>query len=354
MGNAMTLASLNAPNNAPHAALARAEKVGVLLANLGTPSGTDYWSMRRYLSEFLSDQRVVDMPRWKWQPILQMIILTIRPSRSGAAYAEIWNKERDESPLLTITRDQTTAIAAQLTARYGDQVMVDFCMRYGAPSTRSKLRAMINAGCTRILFFPLYPHYAGATTASANDQVFRVLMQEKHQPALRTVPAYYGNPAYISALANSVTEGYAKLATKPDHLVCSYHGLPQRYVDEGDPYYDQCVDTTKLLQQELGWDEGKAITAFQSRFGREEWLKPYAVVEVARLAAMGKKNIAVIAPAFSADCIETLEEISGEIREAFIAAGGETFTYIPCLNDQAAHISALTGLIQDNLKGWLD
>ncbi len=329
-------------------------RVGILLANLGTPDATDYWSMRRYLNEFLSDRRVIDYSPWIWQPLLQLVILSKRPFSSGANYRSIWNNEADESPLMTITKDQTAAIRGAMQARYGDDVMVDFCMRYGNPSTRSKVRAMVDAGCTRILFFPLYPHYAGATSATANDQFFRALMDEKWQPVARIVPPYFDQPAYIDALAQSVERTYGALDTKPDVLVCSYHGVPERYLREGDPYHCQCQKTTRLLKERLGWDDTQITTTFQSRFGPEEWLKPYTVEEVARLAEAGKKRIAVCAPAFSADCIETLEEINEEIRESFEDAGGEKFTYIPCLNDDAAHIAALCGVIQDNLKGWLD
>ncbi len=328
-------------------------KVGILLANLGTPDGTDYWSMRRYLGEFLSDKRVVDYSAWLWQPLLQLVILSRRPFRSGAAYRSIWNTDADESPLLTITRNQTTAIAAQMQAQFGDRVIVDFCMRYGNPSTFDMVAAMTAAGCTRILFFPLYPHYAGATSASACDQFFRALMREKWQPAVRVVPPYFDEPAYIDALAQSIERTYAATASPPDILVCSYHGVPQRYLREGDPYHCQCQKTTRLLRERLGWEKDRITTTFQSKFGPEEWLQPYTVEEVARLARRGAKNIAVCAPAFAADCIETLEEINEEIRESFEHAGGESFTYIPCLNDDSAHIAALSGVITDNLGGWL-
>ena len=331
-----------------------AEKVGVLIANLGTPDDTGYWSMRRYLSEFLSDKRVIDYPSWKWQPLLQLIILSKRPFASGAAYRSIWNTEKNESPLMTITRDQTQALAATLADRYGDTVMVDFCMRYGNPSTDSKVQKMVAAGCTKILFFPLYPQYAGATSATANDQFFRALMKEKWQPAVRTVPAYFDDPAYVDALAQSVERAYANAEKRPDILVVSYHGMPKRYLMEGDPYHCQCQKSTRLLKERLGWDDTQITTTFQSVFGPEEWLRPYTVDHVADLARQGKKNIAVIAPAFSADCIETLEEINEEIRESFEHAGGESFTYIPCLNDEPAHIAALAGVVERNLKGWLD
>jgi ferrochelatase len=332
-----------------------AAKVGILLANLGTPDNYDYWSMRRYLGEFLSDRRVIDYSPWLWQPLLQLIILTKRPFTSGAAYKSIWNEEDGESPLLTITKQQNAKITKTMQERYGDNVMVDYCMRYGNPSTKSKVREMVDAGCTKILFFPLYPHYAGATSATANDEFFRALMDEKWQPTTRTIEPYFEHPLYIEALAQSVERAYANAEVKPDILCCSYHGVPKRYLLEGDPYHCQCQKTTRLLKERLGWDDTEIKTTFQSKFGPEEWLKPYTVEEVARLAEEdGKKSIAVIAPAFSADCIETLEEINEEIKESFEEAGGETFLYIPCLNDDDAHIAALSQVIEDNLKGWLD
>ncbi|GFE49323.1 ferrochelatase [Roseobacter cerasinus] len=329
-------------------------KVGILLANLGTPDNYDYWSMRRYLNEFLSDRRVIDYSPWIWQPLLQLIILSKRPFSSGAAYKSIWNEEAGESPLMTITKAQTEKVRIEMAKRHGSQVLVDFCMRYGNPSTRSKVAEMTAAGCRKILFFPLYPHYAGATSATANDEFFRALTYEKWQPVTRTVDPYYARADYIDALAQSIERAYAHMERKPDILVCSYHGVPIRYLMEGDPYHCQCQKTTRLLKERLGWEDTEITTTFQSRFGPEEWLQPYTVEEVARLAEAGKKNIAVCAPAFSADCIETLEEINEEIKESFEEAGGETFTYIPCLNDDDAHITALSNVIDDNLSGWIE
>jgi len=330
------------------------QKVGILIANLGTPDNYDYWSMRRYLGEFLSDKRVIDYPAYLWQPLLQLIILTSRPFRSGAAYKSIWNEEEGESPLMTITKAQTAKIKERAHEMYGDNVVVDFAMRYGNPSTKSKVREMVAKGCSKILFFPLYPHYAGATSATANDQFFRALMDEKWQPIARVVEPYFDDTAYIEALAQSVEKAYAEAENKPEVLVCSYHGVPKRYLMQGDPYHCQCQKTTRLLKERLGWGDTDIVTTFQSKFGPEEWLKPYTVEEVARLAEEdGKKRIAVIAPAFSADCIETLEEINEEIKESFEEAGGEEFTYIPCLNDDDAHIDALSQIISRNLQGWL-
>ena len=238
-------------------------------------------------------------------------------------------------------------------ARYGAEVMVEFCMRYGNPSTRSVVDRMVAAGCEKILFLPLYPQYAGATSATANDEFFRALMKQKRQPAVRIAPEYFDRPSYVEALAQSVERAYATLPTRPDVLVASYHGMPKRYLMEGDPYHCQCQKTSRLLRERLGWDKDAIDTTFQSVFGREEWLRPYTVEHVAELAKAGKKNIAVISPAFSADCIETLEEINGEIREAFEHAGGESFTYIPCLNDDDLHIAALMDVVQENFAGWL-
>ena len=341
------------PVHAPvdHPAVAH-PRVGVVLVNLGTPDATDYWSMRRYLSEFLSDKRVVDYPSWKWQPLLQLFILSRRPFKSGEAYRSIWNTERNESPLLTITRDQTQKVAQGLAARHGDRVLVDFCMRYGNPSTDSVLRRLQAEGCDRILFFPLYPQYASPTTATANDHAFRALMKLKWQPALRTVPAYFEHPVYLEALSNSVREAYAATDSVPEVLVTSYHGVPKRFLLEGDPYYCQCVKTTRLLRERLGWPEEAIQVAFQSQFGPEEWVGPQTVDHVAELARQGKKHIAVVSPAFAADCVETLEEINEEIRESFLAAGGERFTYIPCLNDREDHIQALLAIIDNELSGW--
>jgi len=337
---------------ADHPKVARA-RIGVLVANLGTPDATDYWSMRRYLNEFLSDKRVIDIASWKWQPLLQLIILSKRPFTSGANYRLIWNTEANESPLMTITRQQTAALAERMQAMFGDAVQVEFCMRYGNPSTQSVVERMVKDGCEKILFFPLYPQYAGATTATANDQFFRVLTGLKWQPAARTVAAYFDNPLYIEALAQSVQRVWDAMTQKPEVLIASYHGMPQRYLREGDPYHCQCQKTTRLLRERLGWAEGSIHTSFQSVFGREEWLRPYTVQHVVKLAESGIKRIAVIAPAFSADCIETLEEIQGEIREAFEHAGGESFTYIPCLNADSAHVDALAAIVSENLRGWI-
>ena len=342
---------MNVPTDHPKI---KPAKIGIVLANLGTPDATDYWSMRRYLSEFLSDKRVVDYSAWLWQPLLQGIILTRRPFSSGAAYRSIWNNELNESPLLTTTRLQANAVKKEIELTYGDNVIVDFAMRYGNPSTGSVIKKLKDQGVEKLVFFPLYPQYAGPTTATANDEAFRTLMKMNWQPSIRTVPAYFDNPLYINALANSVKKKYKSLEKKPDILVCSYHGVPVRYLMEGDPYHCQCQKTTRLLKEALGWEDTDIKTTFQSKFGPEKWLQPYTVEEVARLAEGGKKNIAIMSPAFSSDCVETLEEINEEIFESFEEAGGETFTYIECLNDSDDHIKMMMGILKNELSGWVD
>ncbi|MEM6669095.1 MAG: ferrochelatase [Pseudomonadota bacterium] len=328
-------------------------KVGVLIANLGTPDNTDFWSMRRYLNEFLSDKRVIEWPSWLWQPILQTIVLTKRPFSSGEAYRGIWNTDADESPLLTTTKAQTEKLRALFQAKYGDDVVVDFCMRYGNPSTPSTIEKLKDEGCERIVFFPLYPQYAAATTATANDQAFRALMKMRWQPYIRTVPAYYDHPLYIEALAQSVERAYAALEDKPTKLVASYHGIPQSYFRKGDPYHCTCQKTSRLLVERLGWDKDALHTTFQSRFGPEEWLQPYTVEHVAKLAEEGHSNIAIFAPGFSSDCVETLEEINEEIKESFEEAGGEHFHYIACLNDDDAHIEMMAAVLEREMSGWV-
>ena len=328
-------------------------RVGILLANLGTPDATDYWSMRRYLNEFLSDRRVIEWSPWLWQPILKLIVLSKRPFSSGEAYRGIWNTEADESPLMTITREQTGVLRSRLEARFGDGVRVDFCMRYGNPSTDSVIRKMVKEGCERILFFPLYPQYAAATTGTANDSAFKTLQTLRWQPALRTAPAYHDHPSYIEALAQSVEAAYQDIEERPTALVASYHGLPESYFKKGDPYHCHCQKTSRLLRERLGWDTAELHTTFQSRFGPEEWLQPYTVEYVAKLAKEGHKRIAIMAPGFSSDCVETLEEINEEIKEAFEHAGGEHFHYIACLNAEAAHIDMLEAIVLNETQGWL-
>jgi len=327
-------------------------RIGVLLINLGTPEGTDYWSMRRYLKEFLSDPRVIEVPKAVWWPILNGIILTVRPKKSGHAYQTIWNEERNESPLKTITRAQADGVAARLAARYGDTLVVDWAMRYGEPATGAAIDRLKAQGCDRILLFPLYPQYSATTTATANDQAFRHLMKMRWQPAVRTVPAYHDEPGYIEALARSVERHVATLDFVPDVLLASFHGLPQAYLDRGDPYHCFCVKTARLLAERLGWPEGKVRHSFQSRFGKAEWLKPYTDKTVEELARQGLTKIAVIAPGFAADCVETLEELQFQVKDAFMAAGGERFAYVPCLNDDPDHVAFLSEIVERELGGW--
>ena len=284
-------------------------KIGVLLLNLGTPNGTDYWSMRRYLSEFLSDRRIIELSPALWQPILQGIILNIRPKKSGAAYARIWNKEKDESPLRTTTRDLTEKVAALLQSD-NPNVMVEYAMRYGDPSTSSVIEEMIKAGCDRLLLLPLYPQYSAATVGTACDQAFRQLMRERWEPSVRTVPPWYDDINHIGLLAESIEDHYKSLDWTPDVLVASFHGLPVEYFKKGDPYHCHCAKTARMLRERLGWDKDKLLMVFQSRFGPKEWLQPYADETVKSLPAKGIKNIAVISPGFVADCVETLDELA--------------------------------------------
>ena len=324
-------------------------KVGVLLLNLGTPDATDYWSVRRYLSEFLSDRRVIEVNPLFWQPILQGIILSVRPQKSGANYERIWDKEANDSPLRVITRRQ----AEKLQARLGDRVIVDFAMRYGNPSTPSRLEALQKAGCTRILLVPMYPQYSATTVGTANDKAFEALSQMRWQPAIRTMPAYFDQPAYVETLARSIAEGVAALDFEPDVVLTSYHGMPKTYLLAGDPYHCQCLKTTRLVREHLGWPEDKLMVTFQSRFGRAEWLQPYTQDMLEKLPGQGKKKIAVVAPAFSVDCIETLEEIAITGHEQFEHAGGEKYAYIPCLNDTESTMAMMETLVRNELGGWI-
>ena len=326
-------------------------RIGVLLVNLGTPDATDYWSMRRYLKEFLSDRRVIEENRLKWWLVLNLVILTFRPGRKGPDYDKIWNKERNESPLKTITRSQSEKLGAAVAGE--PRLLVEWAMRYGNPSIRSRLDAMQAAACDRILIVPLYPQYAAATTATVCDKAFEVLARMRWQPAVRTAPAYFDSPVYIEALAASVEENLAKLPFKPEVIIASFHGMPEEYLRKGDPYYCQCAATARLLRERLKLDDKKLMLTFQSRFGPAEWLKPYTDVTVKALAAQGVKNIAVITPGFSSDCLETLEEIAMENAQFFKDAGGENFAAIPCLNDTPSGMKVIQDIVARELKGWI-
>jgi ferrochelatase len=338
-----------APSSGPEPS--RPGRVGVLLVNLGTPDGTDYWSMRRYLAEFLSDRRVIEWPRAVWLPILHGIVLMRRPKKSGEAYARIWNKERSESPLRTFTRSQAEKLAASLADMNG--VVVDWAMRYGQPSMASVTDRLVAEGCDRILCFPLYPQYSASTTATVNDKLFEALAKLRRQPAVRTVPPYYDEPAYIDALARSIETHLAGLSFEPEVVLASFHGIPISYAEKGDPYRDHCLETTRLLRERLGWDEERLVTTFQSRFGPEEWLQPYTDKTVEKLARDGVKSIAVFNPGFVSDCLETLEEIAIGAGEIFHHAGGKNFTHIPCLNDSPEGMDVIEALVRRELRGWV-
>jgi ferrochelatase len=306
--------------------------------------------MRRYLKEFLSDRRVIETNRVLWWLILNGIVLVKRPFASGAKYRSIWNEELDESPLFTITRNQAEKISTALSSR--GHIVVDWAMRYGNPSIASRIEALIAQGCDRILAFPLYPQYAAATTATANDKVFDTLKALRAQPALRTVPPYPSDPVYIEAVAQSIRTHLAGLDFEPEVILASFHGLPQAYVDQGDPYQQQCIETTEALRRALGPLGEKLRLTFQSRFGRAEWIKPYTDKTVEALARDGVSKLAIVCPGFAADCIETLEEIAQENKDIFFEHGGEKFSYIPCLNDSDAGINLLLHVIERELQGW--
>ena len=327
-------------------------RIGVLLVNLGTPDSTGYWAVRRYLKEFLSDRRVIEENRLKWWLVLNLIILTVRPGRKGRDYEKIWNKERNESPLKTITRSQSDKLDEMLN-KVDKRIRVDWAMRYGNPSIASRLEALVAQNCERILVVPLYPQYAAPTTATVCDEAFRALTRMRFQPAIRIAAPYYAESVYIDALAASINAALAKLAYKPDVIVASFHGMPEDYIAKGDPYLQQCGETTALLRKKLKLDGERLIMTFQSRFGTAEWIKPYTDATVKTLAERGVKNIAVITPGFSADCLETLEEIAMENAEIFRHAGGENFAAIPCLNDTAGGMAVIRDVVMRELKGWI-
>lgn len=336
------------PADHPDVALGR---VGVLLLNLGTPDATDYWSMRRYLKQFLSDQRVIEEPRWKWWPILNLIILTVRPGPKGRDYATIWNNELNEGPLKTITRSQAEKLAVALADH--PRVVVDWAMRYANPSTASRIDALAKAGCDRILLVPLYPQYAAATTATAADEAFRHLMTMRWQPAVRVAPPWHDDPVYIDALAASIETGLAKLSFVPEKILATFHGMPQKYLLQGDPYHCHCMKTSRLLRERLGLAPDRWVTSFQSRFGSDPWLQPYTDETVAKLAKSGIRKLAMVAPGFSADCLETLEELDVENREIFVEHGGTEFAYIPALNDSDEGLRVIEAVVRRELGGWI-
>lgn len=319
-------------------------RIGVLLINLGTPDAPEPRAVKRYLGEFLSDRRVVELPAIAWQPILRGIILNTRPKKSAHAYSQVWTEQG--SPLAAVTRAQ----AEGLKDAFGPEVLVDWGMRYGNPAIGERLRAMKAAGCERILLAPLYPQYCAATTATANDKAFAALAAMRWQPAIRTLPPYHDHPAYIDALAQTVREDLAKFSFTPDAIVASFHGMPQRTLELGDPYHCHCQKTGRLLSEALGTE---LVVAFQSRFGRAKWLGPATDDTLAALARAGKRRVAIVAPGFSADCVETLEELAIRGRETFEEAGGTDFAYLPCLNAEPVGLRMLRSILAAELAGWL-
>src|SRR5256714_1107165 len=310
-----TLTSIPDARPADHPPLT-AGRIGVLLVNLGTPDATDYFSMRRYLKEFLSDRRVIEENRLKWWLVLNLIILSVRPRRKGRDYDKIWNRERDESPLRTTTRAQAEKLSAMLGS-LDARITVDWPMRYGDPSIAARLDALQRTGCERILIVPLYPQYSAATTATVADKAFDALKRMRWQPAARIAPPWHDDPVYIEAIASSLEAELSKLAFKPEIILASFHGVPKDYLLKGDPYHCQCQKTVRLLRARLGLDESKFMLTFQSRFGTAEWLRPYTDMTVKALAERGVKSLAIVTPGFAADCLETLEEIAGENAEVF-------------------------------------
>ncbi|PKP91551.1 MAG: ferrochelatase [Alphaproteobacteria bacterium HGW-Alphaproteobacteria-16] len=321
-----------------------ARRVGVLVVNLGTPDAPDAPAVRRYLGEFLSDRRVVEIPQILWQPILRGIILRTRPAKSAHAYQQVWTD--DGSPLAAITKRQARALQA-----VWPDVMVDWAMRYGRPAIGDRLQTMKDAGCERILIAPLYPQYCAATTATANDAAFAAMAKMRWQPAVRTLPPYHDDPAYIAALKTSVEAGLAALDFVPDRILASFHGMPQRTLELGDPYHCHCRKTARLLGEALGME---LTVTFQSRFGRAKWLEPATDTVLEALPGQGVKKVALVAPGFSADCLETLEELAIRGRESFEAAGGERFAYLPCLNDSAPGVAMLRSIVARELAGWAE
>ncbi|MCC8984757.1 ferrochelatase [Bradyrhizobium acaciae] len=337
--------------SAKPAAAPKPERVGVLLVNLGTPDTADAAGVRVYLKEFLSDPRVIEDQGLLWKLILNGIILRVRPARKARDYLKIWNTEKNESPLKTITRSQADKLAEAIADH--DHVVVDWAMRYGNPSMKERIEALAAQGCGRLLVVPLYPQYSAATSATVCDEAFRVLAAMRAQPILRVTPPYYDDPDYIEALAVSINEHLATLSFQPEVILASFHGMPKEYVDKGDPYLAQCIATTNALRKRLGLDANRLILTFQSRFGNAEWLQPYTDKTVEKLAKDGVRRMAVVTPGFSADCLETLEEIAQENAEIFRHNGGEQFAAIPCLNDSDGGMDVIRQLVLRELQGWI-
>ena len=319
-------------------------KTGVLIVNLGTPDSTSWFDIRKYLKEFLSDRRVIEVNPIIWQFILNVFILTFRPSKTAKAYKEIWMKDKNISPLLHYTQKQAEKLSNTMSEK---NLLIDYAMRYGNPSIRSKISTFHEMGCENLVILPLYPQYAAATTATVCDEVYRTLMKMRWQPSLKVVPHYESDPLYIEALVNSLNKKIKEINWKPDLILASYHGIPQKYFDKGDPYHCYCHKTTRLISEKFTSIEIK--TTFQSRFGPEKWLQPYTDKTLESLPGEGKKNVLAICPGFSSDCVETLEEIQIQGKESFLDSGGENFDMVPCLNDNEDHIILLKSLIQKNI-----
>ena len=319
-------------------------KTGALIINLGTPDSTNWLDIRKYLKEFLSDRRVIEVNPILWKIILNVIILNLRPSKTAKAYKEIWMKDKDMSPLLYYTQMQAQKVSSLIS---NENLIIDFAMRYGNPSIKSKIKKLHEAGCENLVILPLYPQYAAATTATVCDEVYRTLMEMRWQPSLKIIPHYESNPLYIDALVNSINTKLAGINWKPDLILASYHGIPKKYFDKGDPYHCYCHKTTRLISEKFTFIKIK--TTFQSRFGPEEWLKPYTDKTLENLPNEGVKNVLAICPGFSSDCVETLEEILIQGKESFLESGGKNFDMIPCLNDNDDHIKLLNNLINKNI-----
>tara|TARA_B100001250_G_scaffold407823_1_gene429223 strand:- start:646 stop:1638 length:993 start_codon:yes stop_codon:yes gene_type:complete len=320
-------------------------KIGVLLINLGTPDSTGWWDIRKYLKEFLSDKRVIEVNPFLWQIILNLFILTFRPSKTAKAYKEIWMNDINKSPLRFFTEMQTKKLNEKLRDK---NLIIDFAMRYGNPSIKSKIKTMQKKGCEKLIIFPLYPQYASPTTATVCDEVFRTLMKMRWQPSIQIVPHYESEPLYIEAIVKSINKKLGEIDWKPDLIVASYHGIPKKYFEKGDPYHCYCQKTSRLISEKF--KEVKIITTFQSRFGPQEWLQPYTDKTLEKLPKEGVKKVLVISPGFASDCVETLEEISIQGKESFEKSGGEKFGFIPCLNDNDDHIKLLEHIVKKNLN----
>jgi len=319
-------------------------KTGVLIVNLGTPDSTDWFDIRKYLKEFLSDKRVIEVNPIIWQVILNLFILTFRPAKTAKAYKEIWMKDENMSPLLYYTQKQSEKISKSIK---NEDLIIDFAMRYGNPSIKSKIYKLQEQGCENLVILPLYPQYAAATTATVCDEVYRTLMKMRWQPSLKIIPHYESDPFYIDALVKSINKKINEINWKPDLIIASYHGIPKKYFDKGDPYHCYCHKTTRLISEKFKSIEIK--TTFQSRFGPQAWLQPYTDKTLENLPREGKKNILTICPGFSSDCVETLEEILIQGKESFLNSGGENFDMVPCLNDNDDHIALLKSLIEKNI-----